>query len=177
MGKLWECPESISIPGNISIRISNNNRCILSEHKIQNRCTDEGIRYILYCILQEFTPVIKYFGISTLTRDESNQYTELKEHIFSLDAQDPNDRGMLIRDLISINDTYRARFKFYLQSNQLNGEALYRINLYSMDRNGNLFKSFSAQHATDSNNQLIIKDNTITISYEWLIGLRNESEE
>ena len=178
MKKMVMPPESVDIIGNVHTRICDTNRRLINNTTIHNTCTDDGLMYILFCILQEYTPAIKYFGITTLITDDLGRYNVEKDHIFRLDAHDDNDRGGLIRDLISGGgNTYRARFKFYLQSNQLNGEILKSIHLYMQDANGNLFKAFSANHATYSDGQLILKDNTITVSYEWIIGLRNEFEE
>ena len=178
MKKMVMPPESVDIIGNVTTRVCDTNRRLITDNTIHNKCTDDGLMYILFCILQEYTPTIKYFGITTLIEDDLGRYNIEKEHIFRLDAQDENDRGGLIRDLISGGgSTYRARFKFYLQSNQLNGEILKSIHLYIQDANGNLFKAFSANHATYSDGQLILKNDTITVSYEWIIGLRNEYEE
>lgn len=178
MKKMVMPPESVDIIGNVHTRICDNNRRLINSSTIHNKCTNDGLMYILYCLLQEYTPAIKYFGITTLTPNDLGAYIVEKEHIFRLDAQDENDRGGLIRDLVSGGgNIYRARFKFYLQTNQLNNEILKSIHLYMLDANGNLFKAFSANHATSSDGQLILKDNTITVSYEWIIGLRNEFED
>lgn len=171
-------PESVDIVGNINMVVSDRSRRVVSSKNIHNKCTEDGIMFILFCLLQEYCPTIKYFGITTLIPDTEGIFNIEKEHIFRLDASDENDRGGLIRDLISgVSDAYRARFKFYLQTNQLNGEILKQIHLYSEDANGVLFKAFTANHATYEDGQLIYKDDSLTVSYEWIIGLRNEFEE
>lgn len=161
-------PESLGTMGNISVKLTKHNT-LMKSSRVQNNCTEQGLMYILYSLLQEVSPVITNFGLTTYI-PSTQSYVE---HIFSVTAQDENDRGQLIRDLVVSENQYRARFKFYLQSNQLNGEELREIHLYSKDRNGNLFKMFTATHITGDTGW-IQKDDTLTVSYEWLVGLRNE---
>lgn len=163
-------PESLGTLGNVGVKVLKNNTLIQSK-KVQNNCTSQGLMYILYSLLQEVSPIVTNFGITTY--DPVTQ--EYIDHIFSVTATDENNRGQLIRDLVITEDEYKARFKFYLQSNQLNGEDLREIHLYAKDRNGNLFKMFTATHIGGSGGW-IRKDDTLTVSYEWLVGLRNEYE-
>lgn len=172
------CPASVGIVGNIDIRISDINKRLINSANIHNNCTPSGILYILNCLLEEYLPTVTNFGITTFKRDEQGQFDTSKpyEHIFSTDSNNEDDKGYLIRDIIQTTDgRYRARFKFYLSAKQLLDEQLYQIHLYMRDGNGNLFKAFSAQHVT-IDGAYILKDNTITVSYEWVIGLRNENE-
>lgn len=173
------CPASMGFEGNINIKIADTNKRLISESKIHNNCTERGILHILNCLLENYSPMITNFGITTFKRDENGNFDTSNpyEHIFSMDTNNEDDKGMLIRDIVSgVDGRYRARFKFYLSSKQLIDEQLFQIHLYNRDANGNMFKAFTAQHVTSSGGRYIIKDNTITISYEWLIGLRNENE-
>ena len=176
MKKGFTCPESLSIPGNIYMKVCGKHKDLKTESVIHNNCTINGIQYILFCLTQGYTPVITNFGITTNVTtyvDGSPVVTET-ERIFEPNATDKNLRGGLVRDMVTAGGgTPRARFRFYLQTIQLIDEELLEIHLYGTDRSGNKFKMFSASHSVGEGSSYV-KDGDTSIMYEWQIGLRNE---